>query len=90
MISKSLHPVLSDFRTYVFVMNGLGLYTTWTVIASLLNLGHCLVYVSQIDMKDASNVCLSLLLVLSVGYFLLENIVYDRQLRFLLTPYLGI
>ena len=30
-------------RAYVVLpMNGQGIYTTWTCIASLLNLGHCL------------------------------------------------
>ena len=70
-------------------MNGLGIYTTWTVIASLLNLGHALKYISLVSMKDTSNLCLSLLLVFSVLYFLLENSTLDQKLRFLLTPYLG-
>jgi hypothetical protein len=72
------------------VMNGQGLYTTWTIVASLLNLGHCLRYVSLVDMKDASNVSLSLLLVILVTYFLLENTLWDKYIRFVLTPYLGI
>ena len=71
------------------VMNGYGVYTTWTIIASLLNLGHALRYVSEVSMKDTSNVCLSLLLTFSVIYFLLENTLLDQKLRFLVTPYLG-
>lgn len=78
-----------NFRAYVFVMNGMGIYTTWTVIASLLNLAHALRYVSEVSMKDTSNVSLSLLLVLSVIYFLFENTTLDKKLRFLFTPYLG-
>ena len=77
------------FRAYVFILNGIGIYTTWTVIASLLNLGHALRYVSEVSMKDTSNVSLSLLLVLSVVYFLFENTTLDKKLRFLFTPYLG-
>ena len=78
-----------NFRAYVFILNGIGIYTTWTVIASLLNLGHALRYVSEVSMKDTSNVSLSLLLVLSVVYFLFENTTLDKKLRFLFTPYLG-
>jgi len=76
------------YWAYVFVLNGMGIYTTWTVIASLLNLGHALRYVSEVSMKDTSNVSLSLLLVLSVLYFLFENTTLDKKLRFLFTPYL--
>ena len=74
---------------YVMVMNGQGLYGTWMVIAALINLGSTLRYVSMIPMVDTSNVCLSLLLVFSFIYFLLENTVLDQKLRFLLTPYFG-
>ena len=35
-------------RAYVVLpMNGQGIYTTWTCIAGLINLGHCLVSVLQ-------------------------------------------
>ena len=84
--------IIKDFicyRTYVFIMNGIGIYTTWTVVASLLNLAHCLRYVAHIDMIDTSNVSLSILLVLSVVYFATENTILDQKLRFLGTPYLG-
>ena len=74
---------------YVLVMNGQGLYGTWTFIAALINLGSTLRYVSMISMQDTSNLCLSLLLVFSLVYFLLENTVLDQKLRFLLTPYFG-
>ena len=84
---KKSNPKL--YFCYVMVMNGQGLYATWTVIASLINLGSALRYVSMISMQDTSNVCLSLLLVFSVVYFALENTVLDQKLRFLLTPYFG-
>ena len=76
-------------RSYVTVMNGQGIYTTWTVIASLLNLGHALKYISLVSMQDTSNLCLSLLLVFTVVYFVMENSSLDQKFRFLLTPYLG-
>ena len=87
--SHSNSQMYQFFRAYVFILNGMGIYTTWTVIASLLNLGHALRYVSEVSMKDTSNVSLSLLLVFSVLYFLFENTTLDKKLRFLFTPYLG-
>ena len=84
---KKSNPKL--YFCYVMVMNGQGLYATWTVIASLINLGSALRYVSMISMQDTSNICLSFLLVFSVIYFALENTVLDQKLRFLLTPYFG-
>ena len=34
---------------YRVILNGLALYTTWTVIASLINLNTALVYTGQVD-----------------------------------------
>ena len=34
------------------VMNGFAMYTTWTVIASLINLNTSLAYVGGLDMKE--------------------------------------
>ena len=65
------------------------MYDSWTTIASLINLGATLKYVSNISMLTTSNLCLSLLLVLYLIYFLLENTIFDKKLRFLVTPYLG-
>ena len=33
---------------YRFILNGLGIYTTWTVIASLVNLTTALVYYGEV------------------------------------------
>ena len=33
------------------IMNGWGVYTTWCVVASLVNLTHALVYDGDVDMK---------------------------------------
>ena len=77
------------FSAYVIILNGFSVYDSWTCVASVINLGTTLRYVSQIPMVDVSNVCLSILLVLFVVWFLLENTVLDRQFRFVIPPYLG-
>ncbi len=70
-------------------MNGHAIYTTWTVCASFLNLGITLKYISGLTMKDTSNLCLSLQLILMVVYFLAENTSLDKYIRFIVTPWLG-
>lgn len=72
----------------VLPMNGQGIYTTWTVIASLVNFGTALVYVAGVEMETASHVCLGTLLAVLIVYFVLENTILDNYIRLLLTPYL--
>jgi len=77
------------YWTYVVLsMNGQGIYATWTLIASLLNFCHCLVYVAGIDMEVACNICSGILLGIIILYFFLENTILDNFVRLLLTPYL--
>jgi len=74
----------------VLSMNGQGLYTTWTVIASLINLSTCLKYVAGMDgeMEETiSEIALGTLLTIVLVYFVLENTVLDNYVRLLLTPY---
>lgn len=72
----------------VLPMNAQGIYTTWTVIASLVNFGTALVYVAGVQMETASHVCLGTLLAVLIVYFVLENTILDNYIRLLLTPYL--
>ena len=86
---KKIHSIF--FRLYVVLpMNGQGIYTTWTIIASLLNFGHALRYEAKYEMEYVSHVCLGLLIAVIIVYFILENLVLDNYIRLLLTPYLGI
>jgi len=73
---------------YRVVLNGLGIYTTWTVIASLINLTTALVYPGGLDMEACCIASLSLLVIFHVTWFVLENFVFDRYVRYILTPYL--
>lgn len=73
---------------YRIMINGFGLYTAWTVIAALINCTHVLVYSWDVSQKTGSLTALSLLLVFHVTYFILENSVFDKYIRFLLTPYM--
>jgi len=73
---------------YRVIMNGFAMYTTWTVVASLINLNTSLQYVGNVDPKAASLLSLSLLVVFHATWFILENFVFDRYARWILTPYL--
>jgi len=73
---------------YRVVLNGLGIYTTWTVIASLINFTTALVYPGGLDMEASCIASLSLLVIFHVTWFVLENFVFDRYVRYILTPYL--
>jgi len=75
---------------YRLFLNGLGIYTAWCVVASLINLTTALVYQGGMDMRVASLLSLSLLVIIHVSYFILENFVFDFYARYLLTPYLVI
>jgi len=102
-IAKDGHTLREDnqkiYWLYVILpMNGQGIYTTWTCIASLLNFGHALHYAGPktesgepyYDMEYVSHVCLGLLITVIIVYFILENIVLDNYIRLLMTPYLVI
>ena len=73
-----------------FGINGQGVYTTWTIIASLINLSHCLVYVSEIEMETVSSIALGALLGIVIIYSVLESTILNTYLRFMFTPYLTI
>jgi len=73
---------------YRVILNGLGIYTTWTVIASLVNLTTALVYAGEVDQRGACLAALSLLVIFHCTWFVIENFVVDFYARYILTPYL--
>jgi len=97
-MAKNLTDNASDFTrgsplfvwgvAYQVILNGLGIYTTWTVIASLVNLTTALVYVGQVDQREAALAALALLVIFHCTWFVLENFVLDKYARYILTPYL--
>lgn len=67
--------------------NGMATYTTWTTIAALLNLGIALRYEAGLAMQIVVYVVLGSLSGILVLWFLLENTVLDRFMRYTITPY---
>merc|ERR1711997_980662 len=92
-IAQDGHQLREDrpkiYWVYVILpLNGQGIYTTWTCIASLVNLGTALRYVANMEMEKVSHICLGSLLALIIIYFILESTILDNYIRLLLTPYL--
>ena len=75
--------------TWIFPINGLFLYATWTTIASLINLAAALQYSTSVNVSpaDCGTISLSLLLVALVVYFILENTLLYRVLRYVFAVY---
>ena len=63
--------------TYALPMNGLCCYATWTTIASLINLTAAVQTTTSISDADMATVSLTILLVLLLTYFILENTILD-------------
>ncbi|XP_062337967.1 uncharacterized protein LOC134036856 isoform X1 [Osmerus eperlanus] len=70
----------------LLVQNGVSLYTTWTCIATLVNLSVVL-SVEGVARDTAGTVSLCALLLGVLGWFILENFVLDRYVRYILTIY---
>ena len=78
------------------ILNGLATYTTWTIVASLINLSAALVYAGQvrqlsliifsvfdqIQQRYADLAALSLLLIVHCVWFGLENFLLDKYTRY--------
>ena len=71
----------------VLVNNGLALYTTWSTIASLINLTMAITYVNGVAQDVASTIALVILAVEIIVWFSLENTILDKFVRYTLTIY---
>ncbi|AWP20611.1 Hypothetical protein SMAX5B_001584 [Scophthalmus maximus] len=71
----------------VLIQNGVAIYATWTTIASMINLAIVLNYNASLSPTDAATVSLSILTAVLIVWFILENFVLDKHVRFILTIY---
>ena len=75
--------------TRFLALNGLLFYATWTTLGSLLNLTIAVQYDADYDGSNAAYIALSLLTATVITYFILENTLFDRFLRYAFTVYPG-
>ncbi|KAM3930791.1 uncharacterized protein RB166_004262 [Leptodactylus fuscus] len=71
----------------IFAQNGIAVYATWTTIACLLNFAVTLTYNGNIPNSTSTTVCLSILAFEVLLWFILENFVFDKYVRYTLTVY---
>ncbi|XP_068438432.1 uncharacterized protein [Clinocottus analis] len=71
----------------VLVQNGVMIYTTWTTIATLINLSIVLTYNVKMSPEDAATISYSLLTLVLLVWFVLENFVLDKHVRYILIIY---
>ncbi|KAF7669267.1 hypothetical protein LDENG_00203220 [Lucifuga dentata] len=71
----------------VLVQNGVMLYTTWTTIATLINLTIVLCYDAKLSPTDAATISYSALTGLLLVWFITENFVLDKHMRYILIIY---
>ncbi|XP_075994164.1 uncharacterized protein LOC142988787 [Genypterus blacodes] len=71
----------------VLIQNGLAIYATWTTIASLINLTIELTLDANMSQTNAATVALGVLVAVLFVWFMLENTVFDRHVRYILTIY---
>jgi len=103
ILQKSVNKSFAYGIIYRIILNGFVIYTTWTVIASLINLAQAIGYVpnsgpipinqeevlNTLDRcKQAAYASLSLLFIFHVTYFVIENVFFDSICRWILTPYI--
>jgi len=86
-IESRVIPKRDFILVQVLVNNGLALYTTWTTIASLINLTMAITYVNGVAQDVASTIALVILAVEIIVWFSLENTILDKFVRYTLTIY---
>ncbi|XP_060596623.1 uncharacterized protein LOC132750632 [Ruditapes philippinarum] len=76
--------------TRFLVQNGLGIYATWTAIATHLNFGFVLAYRSahDIGVKNSSTIALGVLSGFILLFLVTDWVFLDRYTRYTFTPYL--
>lgn len=73
----------------ILVQNGLGLYTTWTTIASLINLAIAYVHDGGVEDPAPSLIALLFLTFILLIWTLLELMFWDKYFRYIMTPLFG-
>ncbi|XP_068925074.1 uncharacterized protein [Petaurus breviceps papuanus] len=71
----------------ILVQNGIALYATWTTVATLLNFAVVLIYTVAVANQTSTTIVLSILLMLLVLWFYLENFLLDTYVHYILLIY---
>ncbi|XP_072043831.1 uncharacterized protein [Amphiura filiformis] len=66
----------------VIIQNGVALHGTWITIATLINLGVVVTYTAGAPQPTASTISLAILTCEVLAYFVLENFIWEKYLRY--------
>ncbi|KAK7881837.1 hypothetical protein WMY93_030246 [Mugilogobius chulae] len=81
------HHKVELYLIRVLVQNGIAIYATWTTIASHVNLNVVLTTEANMSQSDASTTALSILVVVIASWFVLENWLLEKHVRYILSIY---
>ncbi|XP_033118492.1 uncharacterized protein LOC117118105 [Anneissia japonica] len=72
----------------LLVQNGIAMYTTWTLVATLINGAVVLKYEAMVDGELASTIMYIVIILVATLYFSLDMSVWEKYTRYTLTPYI--
>lgn len=76
-----------DLLAYrILLLNGLGVYATWTTLASLISVAVALLYDGEVGEPAPSLIALSFLTIFLALWVPLELIFWDNYFRYMITP----
>ena len=73
------------FWNRLLIQNGVALNATWVSIATLLSLASVTTYWAGVNQSTACTIVLSILTCEVLCYFILENFIFERYLRYTFT-----
>ncbi|KAI0228167.1 hypothetical protein LSAT2_021348 [Lamellibrachia satsuma] len=71
----------------IFVQNGLGLFASWGSVAAMFNFAVVLKYRTGARAEVGSTVSLAIFTMEIVAWWVFDNFVFERLLRYMFTPY---
>jgi membrane-associated PAP2 superfamily phosphatase len=71
----------------VFVQNGLAMYATWATVASVFNFAVVLTFRTGAEQEVGSMVSLTVFTLEIIAWWVFDNFVFEKLLRYLLMPY---
>lgn len=72
----------------LFIQNGMAFYAAWVTVASLINFVIVLEYDVNVDQELSSTIALGILSFGLVFWYILDNFVLDKYVRYTFSPYI--
>ena len=74
----------------ILVHNGLAMFATWGTVASMFNFAVVLTYGTGAKLEVGSTVSLAIFTLEIIVWWIFDNFVFEKLLRYLFTPYIVI